>query len=214
MRASRKCPGSPRVSIKSEMLRSFRETNARFLLFFTAIVTAFAAAIAVGVVYNSARIALAERAWELASLRVLGFTRREVSGAAAGRARDRNRAGDPARLVAGLSAGGADRAMMQAETVTFPVIITSAHLCLRRPGHPGRRRGQRADRAPPDRPPGSRGSIENKGVIRHAPDQQNHPRSSPASRSSAGCVWAFRAATGHGRGRGGHARQLRANHRG
>jgi putative ABC transport system permease protein len=36
--------------------------------------------IAVGVVYNNARIALAERTWELASLRVLGFTRAEVSG--------------------------------------------------------------------------------------------------------------------------------------
>jgi putative ABC transport system permease protein len=33
----------------------------------------------VGVVYNSARIALAERDWELASLRVIGFTRHEVS---------------------------------------------------------------------------------------------------------------------------------------
>jgi len=36
--------------------------------------------IAVGVVYNQTRIALAERAWELASLRVLGFTQGEVSG--------------------------------------------------------------------------------------------------------------------------------------
>jgi len=43
------------------------------------ILTAFAAVIAVGVVYNNARIALAERTWELASLRVLGFTRGEVS---------------------------------------------------------------------------------------------------------------------------------------
>ena len=42
--------------------------------------TLFASVIAVGVVYNNARIALAERAWELASLRVLGFTRAEVSG--------------------------------------------------------------------------------------------------------------------------------------
>ena len=38
-----------------------------------------ATVIAVGVVYNSARIALGERYWELASLRVLGFTRGEVS---------------------------------------------------------------------------------------------------------------------------------------
>ncbi|WP_335622321.1 ABC transporter permease [Acidovorax carolinensis] len=43
------------------------------------ILTLFAAVIAVGVVYNNARIALAERTWELASLRVLGFTRGEVS---------------------------------------------------------------------------------------------------------------------------------------
>jgi putative ABC transport system permease protein len=35
--------------------------------------------IALGVVYNSARIALSERARELASLRVLGFTTAEVS---------------------------------------------------------------------------------------------------------------------------------------
>ena len=53
--------------------------------------------IAVGVVYNNARIALAERAWELASLRVLGFTRAEVSalllgelGARASRSRCRS----------------------------------------------------------------------------------------------------------------------------
>jgi putative ABC transport system permease protein len=44
------------------------------------ILTLFAAVIAVGVVYNNARIALSERTWELASLRVLGFTRAEVSG--------------------------------------------------------------------------------------------------------------------------------------
>jgi putative ABC transport system permease protein len=45
----------------------------------SSIMTVFAVVIAVGVVYNNARIALAERTWELASLRVLGFTRAEVS---------------------------------------------------------------------------------------------------------------------------------------
>jgi putative ABC transport system permease protein len=67
------------VSIKAVALKTFQETSARNVLFFTTIVTALAAAITVGVVYNSARIALAERGWELASLRVLGFTRHEVS---------------------------------------------------------------------------------------------------------------------------------------
>jgi putative ABC transport system permease protein len=67
------------VSIKQSSIKSFMETTAKFILVFTGILTLFAAAIAVGVVYNSARVALAERAWELASLRVLGFTRAEVS---------------------------------------------------------------------------------------------------------------------------------------
>lgn len=73
----------PRVATaasKRSMLDNFRATMARNVLVFTGILTAFALAIALGVVYNSARIALAERAWELASLRVLGFTRTEVSG--------------------------------------------------------------------------------------------------------------------------------------
>jgi putative ABC transport system permease protein len=68
------------LSVRRETLRSFWDTTAKFVLVFSGILTAFAAAIAVGVVYNSARVALAERSWELASLRVLGFTRGEVSG--------------------------------------------------------------------------------------------------------------------------------------
>jgi putative ABC transport system permease protein len=72
----------PRVAgafSKATLLRNMEEVTARNILTISAIVTAFAAVIAVGVVYNNARIALAERSWELASLRVLGFTRAEVS---------------------------------------------------------------------------------------------------------------------------------------
>jgi putative ABC transport system permease protein len=46
---------------------------------FTWIALLMGAVINFGVVYNSARIALAERGRELASLRVLGFTQGEVS---------------------------------------------------------------------------------------------------------------------------------------
>jgi putative ABC transport system permease protein len=74
---------TPKIAAVVEIdpiIQHFRRTSARFILVFTGILTLFAAFIAVGVVYNNARIALAERAWELASLRVLGFTRGEVSG--------------------------------------------------------------------------------------------------------------------------------------
>lgn len=73
----------PRVAgafSKAVMLRNVQGITARNLLIFSAVLTAFASVIAVGVVYNQTRIALAERAWELASLRVLGFSQAEVSG--------------------------------------------------------------------------------------------------------------------------------------
>jgi putative ABC transport system permease protein len=72
----------PRVTgafSKAVMLRNMEEITARNVLIMSSLLTTFAAVIAVGVVYNNARIALAERGWELASLRVLGFTRAEVS---------------------------------------------------------------------------------------------------------------------------------------
>ncbi|MBI5486409.1 MAG: FtsX-like permease family protein [Deltaproteobacteria bacterium] len=67
------------VLLQRVAVASFEATNAQYLLFFTGILVLFAAVISVGVVYNSARVTLAERERELASLRVLGFTRGEVS---------------------------------------------------------------------------------------------------------------------------------------
>lgn len=59
-------------------LANFRATVALLITTMASIYTGLAAVIAFGVVYNNARISLSERARELASLRVLGFTRTEV----------------------------------------------------------------------------------------------------------------------------------------
>jgi putative ABC transport system permease protein len=67
------------VAIKADTLTSFLDKIAGLVLVSAGILTAFAVIIAVGIVYNSARIGFQERAWELASLRVLGFTRSEVA---------------------------------------------------------------------------------------------------------------------------------------
>jgi putative ABC transport system permease protein len=67
------------VAMKANTIKSFFEKIANLILVTSGILTGFAVIIAVGVVYNSARIALQERAWELASLRVLGFSRGEVA---------------------------------------------------------------------------------------------------------------------------------------
>lgn len=60
-------------------LASFERTMAEQMLTFAFFNTILASSIALGVVYNAARIALAERGRELASLRVLGLTRGEIS---------------------------------------------------------------------------------------------------------------------------------------
>jgi putative ABC transport system permease protein len=57
----------------------FRETVEHNITIMTTVYTALAVIVTFGVIYNSARIQLSERARELASLRVLGFTRAEVS---------------------------------------------------------------------------------------------------------------------------------------
>ncbi len=72
----------PRVAgtvARRHAITSFYETMAEQMLIFTFFIIFFAGVIAFGVVYNSARITLSERARELASLRILGFRRLEVA---------------------------------------------------------------------------------------------------------------------------------------
>jgi putative ABC transport system permease protein len=71
-------PGVSGVSVREAMLASFRQTIARSLSISVGALVGFACVIALGIVYNGARIALSERSYELASLRVLGFTQTEV----------------------------------------------------------------------------------------------------------------------------------------
>ena len=60
-------------------VQSFYATLGAFILFYNLVATLLAVAIGFGVVYNGARISLSERGRELASLRVLGFTRGEIA---------------------------------------------------------------------------------------------------------------------------------------
>ncbi len=67
------------VAVHDALRRSFEQLMSETTGTTNAINALFAALIAIGVVYNSARVALSERARELASLRVLGFSRAETS---------------------------------------------------------------------------------------------------------------------------------------
>lgn len=75
----KRLPAVAGVASRDATLASFEATLARSIGLVTTILVGFAGALAVAMVYNAARIALSERGRELASLRVLGFSRGEVS---------------------------------------------------------------------------------------------------------------------------------------
>jgi putative ABC transport system permease protein len=67
------------VTGRVDILEHFKAQSGAMIITVSLIIMLFAATITVGVVYNNARIALSTRARDLASLRVLGFTRAEIS---------------------------------------------------------------------------------------------------------------------------------------
>jgi putative ABC transport system permease protein len=67
------------VTSRSAAIADFEKATAASMRVMTFILALLSASLAIAVVYNGARVALAERARDLASLRVLGFTRGEVS---------------------------------------------------------------------------------------------------------------------------------------
>lgn len=71
-------PGVASVSLREAMLASIRKTIVENLYISASMIVGFACVIAFGVIYNGARIALSERGRDLASLRVLGFSKGEV----------------------------------------------------------------------------------------------------------------------------------------
>ena len=72
-------PDVASVALREAAVNTFNETISETLIIFVTIFSGFACALAFGLVYNSTRIALSERGRELATLRVLGFTKIEVS---------------------------------------------------------------------------------------------------------------------------------------
>jgi putative ABC transport system permease protein len=78
--AAKSAPKTELITVTALSLERFRETLAENMTVMITVYVTLATIIAVGVVYNFSRIALSEQGRELASLRVLGFTNREVAG--------------------------------------------------------------------------------------------------------------------------------------
>ncbi|ASC71844.1 ABC transporter permease [Halomicronema hongdechloris C2206] len=67
------------VALRQSTIDQFNDIIAESMGGFTTVLVGFASIIAFGVVYNAARIALSERGRELATLRIIGFTRGEIA---------------------------------------------------------------------------------------------------------------------------------------
>lgn len=78
-RQLKRTPRIAAVMVREAAVRNFEDTMAQTIIIFIAFFSVFAIALGFGVVYNSARITLSERGRELASLRVLGFSRASIS---------------------------------------------------------------------------------------------------------------------------------------
>ena len=77
--ALKEMPQVSNVDVRANVIESFYESIGDLTYVFVGFISTLAGVITFGVVYNSARIALMERNRELASMRVLGFTRGEIS---------------------------------------------------------------------------------------------------------------------------------------
>lgn len=114
------------VTSTQRTIDNYRAQTGRSMLFFTIVLTISAAAIATGVVYNNARIALSLRSRDLATLRVLGFTRHEVAMILLGEIGAQVLLGVPLGLVIGRWGAGQFALAMETEWMRLPVYIAAA----------------------------------------------------------------------------------------
>ncbi|MBS2027599.1 MAG: ABC transporter permease [Deltaproteobacteria bacterium] len=116
-----------RKDLADEQVR--RQTTDLFVTY-QLVLSAFAAVIAAGVVFNNARIALAVRSRDLATLRILGFTRGEVAAVLVGEQAIQLLIGVPLGLPLGRLIGALLFAHMDRELYRFQVVVTPETLAL------------------------------------------------------------------------------------
>jgi putative ABC transport system permease protein len=117
---------TPRVAgvlLKRAAIDSFQETLGQMMLMVRILYVVFASVIAFGVVYNSARISLSERSRELATLRVIGFTRAEISYVLLGELAILTLVAVPVGMVTGYGIVVALEGLLRTEMWRIPVVV-------------------------------------------------------------------------------------------
>lgn len=126
----KRMPAVAGVGFKRAVLQSFRDVMAANMDLTIGINLLFAGIIACGVVYNAARVSLSERSRELASLRVLGFTRAEISMILLGELAALTFAALPIGALFGYALTTLIVASIESEVYRFPLFITPQAIAL------------------------------------------------------------------------------------
>ncbi|MEM9594827.1 MAG: FtsX-like permease family protein, partial [Acidobacteriota bacterium] len=117
-------PSVAGVALKAAAIREFQRQMDEMMGVFISFTILFASIITVGVVYNAARIALSERSRELASLRVLGFTRAEISFILLGELAVLTLAAVPLGLALGYGFAAFMVSAFDTELYRFPLVVS------------------------------------------------------------------------------------------
>ncbi len=127
LRELKDTPQASGVVIKDAMRQSFRDTTAQSIGLLQVLYSTFATIVAFGIVYNTARIALSERARELATLRVLGFSRGDVGSVLVGELVVLTVIALPLGLWLGSGMAGQLLKSINTETVRLPLVLTASN---------------------------------------------------------------------------------------
>ncbi len=127
LRAIKDTPQASGIVIKEAMRQSFRQTTAESIGLIQVLYSTFATIVAFGIVYNSARIALSERARELATLRVLGFSQGDVGSVLVGELVVLALIAVPLGLLLGSGMASALMESINTETVRLPLVLTASN---------------------------------------------------------------------------------------
>jgi putative ABC transport system permease protein len=122
---ARKSPRIGSFTISRDARLSFDRTTGQMMGTMQAIYFGFAVIVSFGVVYNGARIALSERGRDLATLRVVGFTHREVATVMIGELALLTLLAIPAGLIIGNRLAGALVYASSTESVRLPLVLTA-----------------------------------------------------------------------------------------
>lgn len=125
-RTLKEIPAVSGVVVREAVMRGFEETIAESFSISISLMVLFACVIAAGIVYNGARVALSERGRELASLRILGFSRGEVTRLLLDEQVLLTLAGMPAGLLLGYGLAWLVAYRFESDLFRIPLVIRPA----------------------------------------------------------------------------------------